>query len=423
MFQKKVSKPKGFTLVELLVVIAIIGVLVGLLLPAVQAAREAARRMSCSNNFKQIGLGLHNYHSAYNQLPTQGAGTRSATDHHWWGDKNDGNLHRLSFLVGVTPFIEQQAIWEQMSNKSSINTDNDPAGYSGGWGTPALPWNEFGPTPDRRMYVPWSSEIPGFRCPSDPGTGLPALGRTNYAACMGDSIVWSNKGYLDIRGSGSPAVNNFKTNETYSKRTRGSLRGMFVTMKPTGFRDMLDGLSNTIACGEIATDLGDRDVRTSLTHKAGAVLSEGVIRENPSACQDDSTPLIDPARPQFWHTDTPLGNQAYGRGYRWHDAMATFSGCFAILPPNSESCIYDDNQPFWGSGVLGMSSRHQGGAHVLMGDGAVKFITDSVEAGDSRAGMVYHDGSGAQSPGSASPYGLWGSLGTRASREVIESEF
>ena len=101
----------GFTLVELLVVIAIIGVLVGLLLPAVQAAREAARRMSCSNNFKQIGLGLHNYHSAYKQLPTQGGGTW--TTNKWWFHRDvTSNHRRISALVGLTPFIEQQALWE-----------------------------------------------------------------------------------------------------------------------------------------------------------------------------------------------------------------------------------------------------------------------------------------------------------------------
>ena len=110
----------GFTLVELLVVIAIIGILVGLLLPAVQAAREAARRMSCSNNFKQIGLALHNYHAAYKQLPQHGSGTGIGKNSpNWWQRGNDASKQCLSAFVGLTPFIEQQALWEQISNPNT----------------------------------------------------------------------------------------------------------------------------------------------------------------------------------------------------------------------------------------------------------------------------------------------------------------
>src|SRR6056297_164274 len=116
---------RAFTLVELLVVIAIIGVLVGLLLPAVQAAREAARRMSCSNNFKQIGLAMHNYHAAYNQLPMHGTGTkvRAPANNNWWSQYNNENSWQLSALVGITPFMEQQALWEQISNPFDANQD------------------------------------------------------------------------------------------------------------------------------------------------------------------------------------------------------------------------------------------------------------------------------------------------------------
>ncbi len=96
---RKSDVRSGFTLVELLVVIAIIGVLVGLLLPAVQAAREAARRMSCSNNFKQIGLGIHNYHSAFKQLPNQGTGTYF----------NPGQ-RRLGHESGTRDFVEYASV-------------------------------------------------------------------------------------------------------------------------------------------------------------------------------------------------------------------------------------------------------------------------------------------------------------------------
>ncbi|MGB0762300.1 MAG: DUF1559 domain-containing protein, partial [Rubripirellula sp.] len=122
----------GFTLVELLVVIAIIGVLVGLLLPAVQAAREAARRMSCSNNFKQIGLGIHNYHSTYKQLPTQGAGTGELiVPGHYAHNSSVRNNQSLSFLVGLLPFIEQQALWEEISNPSQFDLENPNTPFVG----------------------------------------------------------------------------------------------------------------------------------------------------------------------------------------------------------------------------------------------------------------------------------------------------
>ena len=411
-------RSNGFTLVELLVVIAIIGVLVGLLLPAVQAAREAARRMSCSNNFKQIGLGIHNYHAAYKQLPVHMGGTRRVPPTGSWFSSygDDCNMMMLSVFVGLTPFIEQQALWEQISNPNSI--DLSAAGSSR---TP--PWPAMGPTPTdednavaivntrNTAYQPWMTEIPTLRCPSDPGVGLPAMGRTNYAACLGDALHFTDNGpyWFNLRGAPTIAVHY-----TSALDIRAAGRGVFVPRVEAKFRDVLDGLANTIMAGEIATDLGDRNVRT-LPHSFAPGTFAG-LRDNPTACRSD----IDPARPLFWDatvTDVLASNQ--GRGYRWANGAQPYSAMNTILPPNSETCMsLEDTTP----GVLSASSQHQGGAHVLMGDGAVIFITDSIDAGNSANGTIVRWGTGNRAPGSQSPYGLWGSLGTKANKETIEEQ-
>ncbi len=395
---------RGFTLVELLVVIAIIGILIGLLLPAVQAAREAARRMSCSNNFKQIGLAIHNYHSAYKQVPTHGSGTNPTPPANWSQISTTANRVRLSMLVGITPFIEQQGLWSTISNPSQQRSD-------GGVQSPL--WSPMGPTPDQIQYVPWTTEIPTYRCPSDPGVGLPSLGRTNYAACVGDSSYHSHYGPFNDDRS--------EITTTRSQHANAAHRGFFQPLREARFRDILDGLSNTIAMGEIITDLGDSDSRANAPENGANTSAPGTvltgIRDNPDVCAQ----YKDPERPQFWATAYQRVTRAnFGRGYRWADHGSLFSGCMTILSPNREIC-----GPFNTLGttcVATMSSRHQGGAHVLMGDGAVIFMTDSVESGTASAPNVWLNGTGGAAPGSQSPYGLWGSLGTRASAETIEEQ-
>ncbi|TWU32914.1 DUF1559 domain-containing protein [Novipirellula artificiosorum] len=391
----------GFTLVELLVVIAIIGVLVGLLLPAVQAAREAARRMSCSNNMKQLGLAVHNYHSAYNQLPMHGGGT--------WVDgtpigSNLTNRMDLSIWVALTPFVEQQALWEQISSPM-----NHPSG------TPN-PWPSMGPETGEESYTPWMTEMPTLRCPSDPGYGAPSMGRTNYAACLGDSIHYMDQGPLGILSDTTVTLSNLAA---HGQQARAACRGAFISHDTTRFRDILDGLSSTVLLGEIATDLGDRDIRSipALGNDSGTES----VRDEPDLCQHEG--FVDPSRPQFWIPGVPPNLAAVnaGRGFRWASSGAAYNAVNTILPPNRELCF--DGPTASSTGTATISSRHQGGAHLVMGDGAVVFITDSIECGDIHHGNVWLSGTGKSRPGSKSPYGLWGALGTRASKEVIGTDF
>ncbi|WP_182866316.1 DUF1559 domain-containing protein [Stieleria mannarensis] len=400
------SPRAGFTLVELLVVIAIIGILVGLLLPAVQAAREAARRMSCSNNFKQIGLALQNYHSAYQRLPMNYGGTTPVAPlvngpggvTSWWESNNFGNHELLSMLVPLTPYMEQQALWEAISQPLPIAM---PVAFT----FPAM-----GPTPTpgsatdpaRNGYDPWWTDLPTFRCPSDPGEGLPAMGRSNYGPQCGDNRSMT----FGAKDAGLQIVNSLDDQN-------GKLnRGFFLPREFTRFRDVLDGLSNTIAMGEIITDLSDGDKRTT-----PAVSIIGSIAANPNYCEEN---FVNPDRPGFWlDPDGMLGNfpgdQPYpadvgiGRGFRWCNARPVYTEVNCILPPNKGLCTngFPENEA-----IAPPGSRHPGGCHVLMGDGAVVFITDSVESGNSNAPQP--------TAGVESPYGLWGALGTRSGKEVVE---
>ena len=288
--------------------------------------------------------------------------------------------------MGLTPFIEQQALWEQISNRYAVT---EPASSVG------LFFNPMGPNPNLTLaehgqfqYDPWLTNIPTLRCPSDPGIGFPAQGRTNYGVSMGDSIEFQNNGGRVESG----AVVN-----TRFAQMRASTRGVFIAREVTRFRDILDGLSNTIMGGELSTDLGDNDITTRIAERTG-------ILNDPSLCGDQ----IDPTRPRFWDpgTDFATNDPENQRGFKWASGFCSNSGITTILPPNREICS-DENTNF-AMGIYGPSSRHQGGCHVLMSDGAVIFITDSIEAGDSTVGNVVWNGTDVRVSRKTKPLWLMG---------------
>ena len=202
------AKRQAFTLVELLVVIAIIGILVGLLLPAVQAAREAARRMQCGNNSKQLALSLHNYADAYKFFPSRCYGTTgqigiNSTPNALNRQHNNG---RVAGFIGLLPYIEQSAMYNAVMA-------GDPS-FPGGAIAPGGPRGDFSvQTP--RNYV-WNTVPPSFKCPSDPGSSL--FKAVSYAFCVGDQVAGINT---------------------------GAVCGVFGRWNWKRFADLTDGTSNT----------------------------------------------------------------------------------------------------------------------------------------------------------------------------------
>jgi prepilin-type N-terminal cleavage/methylation domain-containing protein len=345
----------AFTLVELLVVIAIIGILIALLLPAVQAAREAARRSQCTNNLKQIGLGLHNYESAYNSFPFRMGGTRSGTTN---------NAGRASGWIPLLPFMENAPLYD------AIKTG------SGGiaWGpSPAVDDNTDAAT----RFAPWYSQVPGLLCPSDPRTSKTDSnpGKSNYAFSMGDSIT-------------APASST-RDGITYTAGNGESIsrhRGIFWNLSGTRLRDITDGTSNTIAVSE--KSIG----QASSTTIKGAVATTTASPKDCFALKGANGQLSG-------------GAPVYLQGRRWADGASIFAGFTTVLPPNAPSCMSGTDERT-SSGIYTPTSYHPGGVIGLMADGSSRFFSETIETGNATSTTTNNVSTG------ESPYGVWGALGT-----------
>ncbi|MCC7085066.1 MAG: DUF1559 domain-containing protein [Pirellulales bacterium] len=245
------SVPRGFTLVELLVVIAIIGILIALLLPAVQAAREAARRSQCTNNLKQIGLALQNYHSARKEFPYGGSGD---TGYRWFDGYSTG-ASLYNWRASILPYMEESAIYESMKQDMGSLPAFVPPGTS--------PVNSLqsGWLAGFRALRAHKTMAPTHACPSDTmTTQLAKTGQSwvftntitsamsNYYGSSGPSAIGIYCGLCDPSGVPCPCYQ--KQDGHGAGKQEGSV-GMFsLRARGTKLREVLDGTSKTIMVGE-----------------------------------------------------------------------------------------------------------------------------------------------------------------------------
>lgn len=340
--QSWIQGRSGFTLVELLVVIAIIGILIGMLLPAVQQVREAARRVTCANNMRQLGLAMHNYEGAFGHFPP---GFTSIST-------SDGTVPSGVHIDPVT--------WN--------------AGPGWGWGASLLPFVEGKNLHDQIDFNRpiWAAEhreiiqtqLPVFLCPSTSGDGQPftvvddsgspyspdgvtpiVLGRSNYVASHGQESAWGSEAGVDLTGVIFTDIYSFSTTTININGDVSRVAdGPFYRNSKTKMSEVRDGTTHSIFLGEHSSRLSDK---TWVGVVPGATVHPKF--SSPENGPDGAATLV------LYHMG-PSGGELDITG-------------FPIIHPV--------NFPTYHVGQ--MFAEHPGGGNVCMGDGSVQFISESVD--------------------------------------------
>ena len=368
------GRPGGFTLVELLVVIAIIGVLVGLLLPAVQSAREAARRSACANKIKQLALAAINYAETNKALPSRNGGTCCT-------GTNSNNAGRRSAFVDMLPFMEENVMYDRIMAGDATRAPGGPHAYV--------------------SWAPWNTAPNSLTCPDD-SAPYRSSGQ-NYAICLGDSVTFNHYRRIGIdvgatvaqaagRGLWNVGAWNATADQASATRVNSGVR----------FRECSDGLSKTILFSERLRGPDDSSWTTNTVALGAGIAQLASVGTTPSACLSVSD-----------GANYAAGTQVKQKwGNRWTDGQAERVGFNTILPPNAPSCggsnVNADNT----TAVLPPTSGHPGGVNVAFGDGAVAFISDSIDTGNLGVAIAH-------TSTVPSPYGVWGALGTKAGGEGV----
>ncbi|HEX7377083.1 MAG TPA: DUF1559 domain-containing protein [Pirellulales bacterium] len=337
---------RAFTLVELLVVIAIIGILIALLLPAVQAAREAARRAQCTNNLKQMGIALQNYHDAIHVFPPALLGS---------GRYNNASniVYNTTGFMFLTPYMEQQ----QFAANYNFNV---PSSISNPYGL-KLAGNVTNSNLNQFLY---SQPLASFVCPSDQnppdimvnGANNPAnfyeansVARSNYLFSTGDYTDY-NAPYATYLAS----LNNSATNPVSWHL------GAFGNDGAATLAMIKDGTSNTIAMGESKQGTGGKE-----SSAFGPFWGAGVH----TCCHGRTTLSFVGTWPNF----TPNAAISYG-GYTTPAGTTTTDIFYSAINYDYSGGLHRGIQYAWQFG-----SYHPGGAQFVMCDGSVKFISADVD--------------------------------------------